>query len=337
MQCASCRFENMPGTRNCARCGSSMELTTQVIDVHPPRARRWSRPARKFSRTKYALSSRVSSVLARAQAVRFDRTGNAPPLTLDLAIRLLIPGWAQFHLRRPGRGYVFMIGASIAAIIAILFVGTGYGSLALGTLFSLHAASISDAIVAPGCSMRENMANGIMVYIVLGLLLYLPSIWLISRVAVPYHIQQDIAPFQEGDVLLVRPHATWKRGDIVTYSRNGGGERIEIAPLGGEHRYVRLDGIGIDRILGIPGDHLSSNHGVLTVNGSPLSYGPILHVGMPSFDVVVPAGRYFIWPSVAATSGADAVLIGVADTPAENVTGRVFFRSYPWSRAGFIR
>lgn len=312
-----------------------MDLMSTAIDVHPPRARRWAKPARKFSRGRYAIRNRAGSVLDRMQAIRLDRSGNAPPLTLDLVIRLLIPGWAQFYLRRPGRGYVFMIGSALAAVIATLFVGTGYGSLALGTLFSFHAASISDAIVAPGSSVRESIANGFMVYILLGVLIYLPGMWLCSRIAVPYSIQRDISPFRENDVLLVRHQSNWKRGDVVIYNRNGG--NLELPTIGHGRRYLNLDGVAIDRILAGPGDHIQSTNDVLTVNGVPVADRPINPVRLPSFGVTVPAGDYFIWPSVAAMAGGGDAVIAAANTPADNITGRVFFRSYPWSRAGFIR
>src|SRR5690606_1826181 len=36
MQCPSCRFENMPGSGYCARCGASLLIGN--VDVIPPRA-----------------------------------------------------------------------------------------------------------------------------------------------------------------------------------------------------------------------------------------------------------------------------------------------------------
>ena len=39
MQCPNCQFQNMPGANACVRCGTSMQLRAEAIDVHPPRAR----------------------------------------------------------------------------------------------------------------------------------------------------------------------------------------------------------------------------------------------------------------------------------------------------------
>jgi hypothetical protein len=312
-----------------------MALTDRAIDVHPPRAKRWMKPARKLNRGRYAIGNRVSAMLDRLESIRIDRTGTAPPVTMGLVARLLVPGWAQFYLHRPGRGHVFLMGAGLALLLALVFVGTGYGSLALATLFSLHAASISDAIMAPGASVWASIGNGVLVYVVLGVLIYLPSIWMLTRIAVPYGIQHNIAPFMENDVLLVHSHGRWRRGQVVLYDRAGG--QVQLAPLGHERRYLRLDGLAIDRILAGPGDHIQSDKTGLMVNGMRTMDRPLNAVSLPPFDLVIPPGRYLIWPSVVGAMTSDQVLTDSAITPEGNITGVVFFRTFPWSRAGFIR
>lgn len=335
MQCANCQFENMPGSKNCARCGSSMALATETIDVHPPRAKRWSKPIRSVSRGRYAVSNRMSAAFARMEAVRFEGRSGGPPLTLALLVHLIAPGWAQFYLSRPVRGYIFSCGAAVAALLAILFVGTTLGSVSLGMLFSLHAGSISDAIMPPGSAIGASIGGGLLVYVALGLLIYLPAISLIGRVVRPYTIHRDIAPFREDDVILVRPQRVFARGEAVLYTRNGG--RVEIAPRGNERTYLELDGVAIDRILAGPGDHIQSTKDGILVNGLPVRYHPLNSTTIPPLDMTVPAHCYFIWPSVAYQLAGAGSLSGVAIVDESAITGAVVFQSSPWSRAGFIR
>jgi hypothetical protein len=260
----------------------------------------------------------------------------APTFTTDVAMRLIIPGWAQFYLRRPGRGYVFMIAAGIAFLMAVVFVGTSLGNLALGAMFSMHSASISDAVMAPGSTVRESIGGGLMVYILLGALIYLPSIWLIGRVTVPYRLQENVAPFLADDVLLVRHYPHPKVGDIVVYARPAAS--INLTPQMGERRYMRTEGLGIDRILAGPGDHLHSVKNQIFVNDQPIAFRPLNSPGgLPPLDVHVPAASYFIWPSALNQWGYTDQFSQISLIAASDVSGVVYFRSSPWARAGFIR
>ncbi len=334
MQCVNCRFENMPGSGACARCGTSMTLSTATINVHPPRAPRWFKPARRFARGGN-LTTRVRESMRKFKATSIAESKIAPSFTPDVALRLIVPGWAQFYLRRRGRGYVFMIGAAIALLVAIVFVGTGWGNLALGALFSLHSASISDAVMAPGGSVRASMASGLLVYVALGATIYLPMIYLVTRVTIPYRLQNDVAPFLQDDVLLVRRFGKLHPGNVIVYNREE--RRIEGELMGQEHTYLYINGLGIDRILAGPGDHVLVNKGVLLVNGSPVKFRPLNGVDLPSLDTYVPADNYFVWPSSATRLSPIRIPIDAALVPATEISGVVYFRSSPWSRAGVVR
>src|ERR1700690_575411 len=99
MQCPSCGFENMPGSEGCARCGSSMRLTTLVLDVNPPRAGDLSGGVRRLiaiRRWPVRLARRLNDANAGANAAgenRLESAGSAAPLLW----RLPIPGWSQLY------------------------------------------------------------------------------------------------------------------------------------------------------------------------------------------------------------------------------------------------
>jgi TM2 domain-containing membrane protein YozV len=310
-----------------------MSLTGQTLDVHPPRATAWQKRLRIFWRVRYAVGSRVGPLLAAARHAMQTRRYDMPLLTDALAIRLMIPGWPQFYLDRPRRGWLFLIGAAISAMLAVVFIGTSFGNIAMGALISLHAASVTDAIITRDQTVWQSVVNGLLVYAAVGLLIYLPILWLAARVAVPYDIQGNIGFFRRDDVLLVHRQDTWKRGDIVLYHQGTGGNGQVTFGVG---RYLRLGGLGIDRILAGPGDHVVSRNRLLTVNGVVTNLRPVNGVSLPAFDLTVPPGDYFIWPSVVPEWVTSQSIDQLAITPARDIVGVAVFRSYPWSRAGFI-
>ena len=290
MQCANCRFENMPGSADCARCGTSMKLATMTIDVHPPRAPKWLKPAHRAVRRGAGLRFHLRDAMKNYRATAIAESKIAPSFTREVALRLIVPGWAQFYLRRRGRGYVFMTAAGIALLFALVFVGTTLGNLALGMLFSMHSASVSDAVLAPGSNVRESIFAGLMVYAVLGGIVYLPGIWLVTRITMPYVLQDRApSPFLTDDVLLVRRFPGPKPGNVVVYNRPD--RRFTLNPLGHEARYLDMRGLGVDRILAGPGDHLVSSDGELLLNNKPVSYRPLNGGALPEFDRRVPAGE----------------------------------------------
>jgi signal peptidase I len=141
---------------------------------------------------------------------------------------------------------------------------------------------------------------------------------------------------QDGDVLLYegrwqRP-ATFQRGEIVAY-------RVRARQRGG---VMAAEGVGLDRVVGLPGDHIRVNAGTLRVNGgrapgprSPL--GPMTR--MPDLDFTVPQGCYAILPSrlqmaVHGNPQVNLMFGELSCVAAEDVWGRVVMRVRPWSRFG---
>jgi hypothetical protein len=127
MQCASCRFENMPGVGTCGRCGSPLGLHALAINVHPPRAGAWTKRVRRWLRLR-SLYSRAREISGRSYLENVESAEflGAPFGTL---VRMLIPGWNHIHLGRRNRGFLFL-GIWLALLaIALLFFSMAFSGV----------------------------------------------------------------------------------------------------------------------------------------------------------------------------------------------------------------
>lgn len=328
MQCPNCQFENMPGTATCARCGTSMTLQEQAVDVRPPRAGRWGK---RFQRVRMAghcfgegTGRVISAVAPRIGPVSHTPMDNFRP---QVVFRCAVPGWPQFHLRRPRRGYFFLCGSLLALLLGLVNFGSLGGSLLLGLVFSLHAGSIADALTPPGCRVRESIGIGVSSYLLLAAFLYVPAMWLLGQVARPVVLQQDVRPFLQGDVLLSRTAAP-ERGRIVLYRR----ETMQLQYS--RNAYLYITGLGIERVLALPGDVISSKKGLLSVNGVPTADRPLNPVALPDFSLTVPAGEVFLWPSVVRELPRSEYWSRAVLVPVENIDGTVVWQTHPLTRFG---
>jgi len=310
-----------------------MDFGAVAADVHPPRARRWQKPLRRIINIPIFGARRGLEGVRGTWAAEYERRAAVPEVwTPGFCVRLLVPGWVQLAMRRRLRGYIFLGGSLLAAIVGILVCGSLPGMLALGMLFSLHAASIADAFTTEERTVGAGIAQGLLIYMTLGLLVYLPAGLLISRVIQPYAIHQDFRPFAEGDALVVFSLATIHPGDMVIYERPR--TDFELGP----HNWFYIYGRGIDRVLAVGGEHVKCDASGLLVNGANRTCGPLNAMKLPEFELDVPAGHYLIWPSGArnlpmiSPLWQHAVLV-----PAGNVEGRVFFQTAPLARWGRVR
>src|SRR5262249_30698864 len=151
MQCKNCQFENMPGVEACGRCGASLRLTTAVIDVHPPRASRWSK--------------RIGRILPRGVAYRVRDAVTKPlpflPVTpaenlpqWPVLLRLVVPGWPQHYMGQKTAGWWFLAAYGLLLASGLTFIGTFTGSILIGLAVTCHAASIIDVVTAATAEIR---------------------------------------------------------------------------------------------------------------------------------------------------------------------------------------
>ena len=91
----------------------------------------------------------------------------------------------------------------------------------------------------------------------------------------------------------------------------------------------------VKRVIGLPGDHLTSKGNTIYVNGSPLHetwthYEPL---GQAIGNVTVPANSYFMMGDNHPNS-CDSRMWGTV--PRSDIIGKVFLRIWPLRRFGFI-
>lgn len=337
MQCVNCGFENLPNLQACAHCQSVLDPGD--LRVEPHRASALNLSTRLF-RGWYRL--RTGAVRVRHLAPTW-RSRFATPFSERALAWSIVPGLG--HLRTNSRriGWTLLVvwlGFLVSALLAFpsdwsrWFVSFAIMTHAVA-ICSLFAASLASA------TLLIRMVFGFVVFLILSLLIYYPAGVLCGQLASPLRVPA-LPPGQvvkSGDGLIyegpwLRP-ATFARGDIVVY---------EIAAHRGRGYYTHA-GLGLDRVVAIPGDRIALRDGVLLVNGQPPSPGesPLgLVPHWPDFDAALGEGQHAILPSrLQLTARDNAMTAAIARMltviPDDAIRGRVMFRLKPWSRFGFVR
>lgn len=216
MQCPSCQFENMPGSGHCARCAASLMLQSAEIDVNPPRASALSKrlPVRSVASARRGITSvrsTFASIFGLTRPVTSFRGQASDYLTLA------IPGLHQWRAGEETRAMI-LGGVFLAlAVATILVAGTGPGAMLLGFLFAWHVVASVDAVARDFVTPADRIRLTGITALTVGLLLYLPGIWLIGRVATPMNIALATSHFSPGDVVWYNRSATPAVGDLVLY------------------------------------------------------------------------------------------------------------------------
>ena len=342
MQCPSCRFENMPGLDSCGRCGTLLSLGTITIDVNPPRALSRSKRIRQVVPRRLIYQARDYAVEARRFITRSTVEESRIPLPEPAILsRLIVPGWAHIHSGLVVRGRFFL-----AAYVPLLLLGLGrwgtfLGSILLGLAFSVHASSAVDILIRQGTvRFPRVMATTFVVSLILAILIYVPSGQVLTRIAAPVHYLYDAPPFESNDIVLINQWAyaltSPHRGDVVQFrplnlSRQPVGEQLMHV------RYVLNEDAVIDRILGVPGDHIVWENGMLSVNGEPTRWRSLLPERLPKrLEMTVTEKHYLVFPtaSVGATNAQGGELFWkyASMIPEGAILGRAYLRVSPISR-----
>jgi signal peptidase I len=340
MQCFNCHFENMPGITVCGRCGTSLGVATAVIDVHPPRARSWSKRLRRLvpvRRAAIRLRDVTASASSRVQAAALEV--GMPETPAPLIERMIVPGWAHFYLGQRVRGWIFMGLYAALVPLALVFWGTTPGSILLGLVFSVHASSVVDVLFqCPGQIGSRLLITGI-VMAALGLGLYFPAGWVLNRLADTRTISRNVAPFEADDVVLVNRFAYLRSlpqpGDVVLVripADNGAGIRLQ-------------EGEFIDRILAGPGDRVKVQAGQIMINDSPSTHEPLnvnnVTSRLAALQLTVPPDSYFILPTtmgyVNERLATSQLWHSLSLVPHDRIVGKVYMRHQPMPRLWLIR
>jgi signal peptidase I len=342
MQCPSCRFENMPGVDACGRCGSPLRLATAVIDVHPPRAKPWRKRLRRILPVRRTLSEAKEAFRdANERTSAFFETRDLPIPPGELLVRMPFVSWPYFYQGEKALAWTVLVLYLGLMLSGFALAGTFLGSILLGLGFSVHASSTLSILFRYGGSTFGRLRAAFFVLAVLGLLIYLPVFWAITRVAVPITVNEGSAPIEPGDVYLVNRSAYAFSppgpGDVVLYhSANA----IDYPMPGGGHGMIRIPaGVRIDRVLAGPGSDVRWENGQLFVNGVESPFRPLNPAVVRwTIAVHVPQDHYFIVPTTL-PHAVDARVPGEFWTTgtlvaAGNIEGKVFLRTQPFLRFG---
>lgn len=344
MQCPNCEFNNIPGQRACARCASVLEFGS--IDVTPPRAGSTVIPLRFRSRMEIIASGidrRVGGVSRRLGASVLGDISIAP------LFRSIVPGWAHRHRGQRRIGW-FLTGVwAVLILLAAALTGGQFGWTAYFALVGWHGLAINLILNRRLLELNivSRMCVGLCVWACLNLCIYLPAGLLLRQYVTPFAANGILSGplLADGDLILMtgaesRP-STFRRGDVVVYSMDRINTREGIANL------QLGSGWGIDRIIGVPGDHVQVGSAGVRINGEPLPDSAMpIRPGYRQFrcDLTLPEQCYFIIPSSlrsqiqnARQDQVDRMFTEASKVPAESIAGRAMMRWRPFARAGFFR
>lgn len=342
MECPSCTFQNTPGTQSCVRCATRLDL--DAIDFIPPRAAigRNGRRARAAAHAaRYSVMSGLADV---GRSLRLPETSGLTWRRLSLAI---VPGLPQIRARSAGLRFLgwLVLGCwALMLVLALAMVGTGFSVFLGFACVSVHCFSIS-LLLTPelqGRTLLFRLVAGVSIYIVVLLGIYWPISLGLRQVAgvLPLNGLRKQPALANEDILLytgpwTRP-STWSRGDLVVAT-------IGPATFGNAH--IR-EGLNVDRIVGVEGDFVRLEKGVLTINGETPApeFAPLGSTrDLPDMDLEVPAGTYIVLPTTLQLANqingavSNQIISRVAVLVDGEIRGRVILRMRPWTRFGFPR
>jgi hypothetical protein len=341
MQCNNCGFENMPGIEACGRCGSGLRVSV-ATDVHPPRARPWQKRLRRWLPLHSLFQLRDALADTRVASSEWLRgwSGLALPPASVLG-RLLVPGWAQINNGQTLRGRLFLAAYLTLLLAGAVFWGTVPGSMLLGLAISVHVSATLDVLWHEGTTLRERLAGSILVSTLLLVAVYAPLNWLASGVAMPQTIQFTVAPFHDGDAVLVNQWSYLRSrpqpGQVVLFNN----PNYRLDRDGPPHTRLVFVGNHIDRILARGGDHVVWEDGTLLVNGTPSPWQPLNPAALPKrLELTVPEHRYLIFPTSSPRVSANpssATWQEMSCISEADILGRAYLRNQPLGRFWWIR
>lgn len=252
-------------------------LKEDVSGYYPPRARWYTR----------LFFDSLRPVRRRFQIEGLHLPAGLPPL--QFLASLVVPGFAFVALGRQMLGWALLGIYGCAAIVCVIWLGHRLGEIGFGVMVSIHATSICflQARWLIESSFRTRLLIALGTLVVVWVLFYGSLLRFVE-----HHFFVPLA--RDGQVLIVQRGVNagrLKRGDFVAF---------ELAQdrYGGHHgNVVELNsGMFIDRVLGLPGDHITFSNHVVFVNEQALPAA----ANMPAAGgFEVPEKTWFIWPSVA--------------------------------------
>ncbi len=352
MQCPSCRFENMPGSRLCARCRADLTTATRTFDVNPPRASGASKAVPMelksvFYRWRFGLvrqwqqfrKGNLGNILTssiRMPRIGFSRGTDGDGIITD-AIDwplLVVPGWVQWRHGERSRGAIIFGVYLVLASSLIWFAGLPFGAAAQGLMFAWHVLASIDAMQRRFDGFAQRIATTLAVAAVLGIVFYYPATLAVSRFAMPISINYTTGMFNSGEVLLVNQTSSPQAGSLVLYEINR--QRFQNLPGYGNAIY-QVQGQRIGRMVATGGQSLAFENGKLMVDGVLSPWQPSSPT--PFNALVVPIGASFVLPDNLGINPLNIrpeVYAQLGVVSSRSIQGIVYWRTHPFSRFGAL-
>lgn len=97
--------------------------------------------------------------------------------------------------------------------------------------------------------------------------------------------------------------------------------------------------IQVKRVIGLPGDRIQIKDGLILINGEIYieseEYTKMNNAGLASSEIILKKGEYFVLGDNRNNSE-DSRFIDMGNIKEENIIGRVWVITSPWSRFGFL-
>jgi len=331
MRCQRCQLENIPGQKNCIRCGSVLEIRPETINIYPPRTAAWKKPLRGLLR--FFRRSRIIS----DSRFRFNLPLPLKTFVTDNLLGLalsVIPGLAHLLQRRfkEIRLFVFVWAALLFA--GIFLFGGQIGLTCIGLAVSVHTfIALHSGILKNWDSFRKKIALAVIIAISISMLYNAVPRRLLPKLHVVYSTM-NITDYKikERDSLLAWDYSISNiplpQGTLVVVSANTFQGQIfrHTAEIMGE-------------IIAVGGQTVEIKNGFI-INGKPLKQSqfpiPDWLKGI-EFSTTVPDDCYFI--NVVYNVGGHGVKLDssyisqICIVKKNSVKAKVFMRWQPlWTR-----
>lgn len=332
MKCPNCGWENLPENKECLQCGAVLDGIDE-IPVYPPRAKKKSKftqekVAKRTIERKTLFNDAFNYLFRYVQKLVGLIIQSIPFYSKAILVLIagLIPGFIQMLQRRYSQGLLLLSTVLLLSVLFFIFITNIASNFFLYLLIALILYSSYDAVTyyyhKKNYGLTLIVRGGIILSsISICLLIYSLLLFFVNVGYLRIMITTDyLAPtFKTGDEILVDRRAYRnkfpQRGDIVAA------------------RYRNL--ITVERIIGVPGDEVKIENGIIFVNGNEISgeEAPLAPVRNITASISLPDTFYFLFAYVQSAEGPQLLKFHLR----RNILGKATLIINPPGRRSFIQ
>lgn len=317
----------MPGMKKCVRCGGVLGATLVDLDINPPRdGRRWTR--------RFDVLGRFAARLRDHRTRRNRRFEDETDVVLPV-ITLVLPGAAQFYAGRYFFGLLFITVFMLTVIPALLIWGSWLSAVLISVASGCFCSSVLDIVLQTKKKRQQRAEIMGRAALVIGLLFLPPYLYGRSQL-MPVVVDGGFGHrLEAGDVLLASrrsvSQSVVRQGDIVVYDQSN----VKIPGFS-------IQGAWFELVLARGPCRVEYKGHQFKIDGQVVERKPLSGLIPGDFDLEIPDGHVFIAPPVLNRLPEDQAkqLMApdnfklLAVVPDQQIIGRIFWRTWPWSRRG---